>query len=249
MLTAYLDESGHETDGWMFVAGFLGNEQQWANLGRLWKDALGPQRQHLHLKELRFKKERDRQLLARLGPIPEQCGLIPVLGGVSFADYEDLVQGTPGEKLLKGYIACIYPLIINVLRTIPRNERVEIFFERQDEYKPHAEQVLSALSEIKHHKTEWFLTENGEQKLAKWSFISKDSTVLTEPADFFAYALLHLYQDGTSIRSKWCEPILKSGNGEGVGAVMTRDQIRAVISQTPINALYLQVLKRLGGGA
>jgi hypothetical protein len=241
MLTMYLDESGHETSSWMFVAGFIGNDEQWKELVPLWKAALGPQRRHLHVKELRFKKDRDRRLLARLGPIPDQCGLTPVFGGVKCADYEDLVAGTPGEKLLKGYIACLYPLVINVLRAIPRNEHIEIVFERQDEYQSRTEHMLYALSSIKNHNTECFFTEDGEQRLARWSFVSKSSTVLAEPADYFAYALRHVYHDKNSRRSKWCEPILKSGNGEGPGAIITRDEIRAVLEQTPATALYLHV--------
>lgn len=29
MLRAYLDESGHESKGWMFIAGYFGNNDQW----------------------------------------------------------------------------------------------------------------------------------------------------------------------------------------------------------------------------
>lgn len=249
MLTMYVDESGHETTDWMFLAGFLGNEDQCKKCCQLWKDALGPQRKHLHMKTLRFKKDCDRQLLARLGPIPDECGLTPVLGGIKYEHYKDLVAGTKGEKLLKGYIACLYPLIINVLRSIPRNERLEIIFEAQNEYQPYAEHVLTALSGIRHHKEEWFVTEDGAQKLAKWSFVPKNSTVLTEPADYFAYALWQLYQDKNSRRSEWCAPILKSGNGEGIGRIMSREEIRMIVKQTPIMSLYLQIAKRLGGSA
>jgi hypothetical protein len=28
-MRAYIDESGHESMGWMFLAGYLGNEDQW----------------------------------------------------------------------------------------------------------------------------------------------------------------------------------------------------------------------------
>ncbi len=247
MLTAYLDETGHETSNWTFVAGFLGNDEQWKKLVPLWRAALGHQRKHLHMRKLRFKKKRDRRLLASLGPIPDQCGLIPVVGGVRFSDYEDLVAGTAAEKLLKGYVACLYPLIINVLRAVPRNERLEIIFEQQNEYQPYTEHMLFALSEIRHHSEELFLTEDKLPRIAKWSFVPKDSTVLTEPADYFAYGLLQLYRDQNSVRSKWCEPILKSGNGEGIGAIMSRSDIRKVVQATPTTFLYLQTLKSLGG--
>lgn len=246
MLTMYLDETGHETKGWMFVAGFLGNDEQWRALASLWKAALGRQRKHLHVKELRFKKERDKKLLSALGPIPEQCRLRPVLGGVRYQDYEDLVTGTAAQRLLKGYIACLYPVVINALRVVPRDETLHIIFERQDEYQRHTEHMLSALSQIRHHSKGLFLTQDGSPRIAKWSFVPKDSTVLTEPADYFAYALLQHYRNRDSVRSKWCEPILKSGNGEGIGAIMTRQQIRTVVQGTPIMALHLQILRSKG---
>ncbi len=142
MLTAYLDETGHETKDWMFVAGFLGDRQQWKRLVPLWTEALG-QRKHLHMSDLRWNKRQTQQLLQRLGPIPDKCGLKPVVGGVRVKHYEDLLAGTPAQKLLKGYIVCIYPLVVNVLRAIPRNERLEIVFEQQSEYQPYTEMALA----------------------------------------------------------------------------------------------------------
>src|SRR6266481_3768000 len=111
MLTAYLDESGHETKDWMFVAGFLGKENQWKELVPSWKEALGPQRKNLHMSDLRWNKQATKDLLSRLGPIPYECKLQPVLAGVRMRDYEDLIEGTPAEKLLKGYLAAIIPLV------------------------------------------------------------------------------------------------------------------------------------------
>ncbi len=246
MLTAYLDESGHETKGWMFVAGFLGNDDQWKQFVPLWKDALGPKRKHLHMANLRWKKQRTKELLARLGAVPNKCRLTPVVGGVKAADYEDLIQGTPAEKLLKGYIACIYPLVINVLRVIPKNERLEIVFEEQKEYELYTKCALSALVSIRHIRPDWFLTEDGLPKLAKWSFVPKGSTMLTEPADCFVYALRHLYQDKNSKQTQWCKPILDSGDGTGIGAIMEREAMREQMMKVPFMAIYAQVMTQLG---
>ena len=75
MLTAYLDESGHESKGLIILAGFLGNFDQWTKCEAGWKAALG-KRQHLHTKELRWSKpERVKRLLESLGPVPHFAGL------------------------------------------------------------------------------------------------------------------------------------------------------------------------------
>jgi hypothetical protein len=41
VLTAYLDESGHEGQGMMVLAGFLGDDGQWRECEKKWKRALG----------------------------------------------------------------------------------------------------------------------------------------------------------------------------------------------------------------
>jgi hypothetical protein len=237
MLTAYLDESGHETKEWMFVAGFLGNDEQWKKLAPLWRAALG-QRKALHMKGLRWNNTRTRELLARLGPIPDKCKLTPVMGGVRGRDYEDLLEGTPAQKLLKGYVTCIYPLVINVLRHIPSNERLEIVFEQQDEYQPFAECALAAIVSLRNRRPDWFLTN--------WSFVPKDSTILTQPADYFVYALRQLYQDKNSKKTEWCRPILNSGDKQGIGAIMKRSEIRQSVIGLPFMAIYAQTLRQLG---
>ncbi len=246
MLTAYLDESGHETKGWMFVAGFLGNDEQWKQFVPLWREALGPQREHLHMADLRWKKQRTRELLARLGAVPDKCKLTAVVGGVRQADYDDLIQGTPAEKLLKGYIACIYPLVINVLRAIPKNERLEIVFEQQREYEWYTKCALSALVSIQDARPDWFLTDDGLPKLAKWTFVPKGSTTLIEPADYFVYALRNLYQDKNSKQTQWCKPILDSGNGKGIGAIMKRKAMREQMMGVPFMTIYAQAMTQMG---
>ena len=245
MLTAYLDESGHEAKEWMFVAGFLGNEEQWTNLVPLWRAALG-QRKALHMKGLRWNSSRTKELLARLGTIPDKCKLTPVLGGVRVKDYEDLLVGTPAQRLLKGYVTCIYPLVINVLRHIPSSERLEIVLEQQDEYQPFAECALAAIVSLRKQRPDWFLTDDGLPKLAKWSFVAKDSTILTQPADYFVYALRQLYQDKNSKKTEWCKPILNSGGKEGIGAIMKRSEIRQSVIGLPFMAIYAQTLRQLG---
>jgi hypothetical protein len=245
MQTAYVDESGHETKHWMFVAGFMGNDEQWKRFVPMWKDALGAKKA-LHMNDLRWSNDRTRRLLARLGPVPDKCGLTAVVGGVKVGDYEDLLRGTPAKKLLKGYVTCIYPLVVNILRSLPRNERLTIVFEQQDEYQPFAECALAAIVSLRNQKPDWFLTDDGLPKLANWSFVPKDSTTCTQPADYFVYALRQLYQDRHSQKTEWCKPILDSGNGQGIGAVMTRKQIRQTVVELPYRAMEAEARRRAG---
>lgn len=236
-----MDESGHESKGWMFVAGYLGNEEQWKNFVPRWKAALGPQRRFLHMKELRWKRERTRRLLERLGPIPEACGLQGAMCGVRYQDYEDLITGKPGEKLIKGYIACLIPMVIQILRGIPRDERLELFLEEQWQYAPFADMALQ-LAIIPH---QWTTTSDGKPKLARWGFVPKGSTLMTDPADYLAFALREVWTDGKSKKADWCRPILTSGSGEGYGVVLTRDKIRRIITSSFMLGSYQRIMGRI----
>lgn len=244
--TAYLDESGHETKDRVFIAGFLGNEAQWKQLIPLWRTALG-KRRALHMNELRWGHPRTKKLLERLGPIPDECKLTPILGGVRVSDYEDLVAGTIDEKLLKGYIACLFPLVLQLLRVIPDDDRVELIFEKQKEYEPNADLVLSALVNLMDERIPGGRGTDGRPKLAKWSFVPKDSTILTQPADYFAYALQQVWRDKKSQKTEWCKPILNSGGGEGVGGIMNRAEIRKTIKRAQIMTIYQAIQQRLRG--
>jgi hypothetical protein len=245
MITAYLDESGHEAKNWMFVAGFFGNDEQWNALVPLWTDALGRQRKHLHMNSLRWASTGTRNLLSRLGPIPYKCNLQPTLAGVRVGDYEDLITGTPAQRLLKGYLVCIIPLVIQLLRVIPGNERLEIVFEQQKEYEPYAHLALAALTDMRVFQQDFMRTDTGLPKLAKWSFVPKNSTSLTEPADYIAFALRHLWQDKDSKKTQWCRPILDPSGGTAIGAILRREQIREVMILTPFRAFEIGMQKQV----
>lgn len=227
MLYAYLDETGQETKDWVFIAGFLGTEEAWKRFVPAWRAGLRA-KNSLHVAELRFKKTKDKDLLARLGPIPVDCGLEPVMGGVRVSDYEDLLEDDFMRKMSCGYIAALFPLVIQVLKWLPADERLEIIFEEQEVYGWLANFVLQHATRM---PFDFMWTSSGIPKLAKWSFVPKGSTSLTEPADYFAYSLLQVYRDGNSRKAQWCMPILKSADKAGaIGALLTRSQARQGIS-------------------
>jgi hypothetical protein len=237
VLTAYLDESGQESTEYVFVAGFLGSDDQWKQLAQKWKDALEKRnRKALHMSDLRWSKpDRIRPLLESLGPIPYECGLEPVLGGVRVADYSDLTKGTIDELLMAGYISALYPLVIQALRWIPKNERLELVFEAQDRYEPFAHAMLSDIANQTHPE---LMTDDRRPKLANWRFVPKGSTVLTQPADYFAYALTQIYRDKKSEKSKLCSPIMRDGEkSKAIGWIFPREQVRRI----------MQILSGYGG--
>jgi hypothetical protein len=243
MLTAYLDETGHESDEWVFVAGFYGNDEQCRRLATEWKQVLG-RRSKFHMSSLRWKHHRTKRLLSALGPIPSRCGLQRIAGGVKVSDYADLIHaGTMHEKALKGYVLCLLGMMFQVLCHLPQGERLEIVFEQQDEYEPLAHDVLSMLAKSDHP---WMKMQTGEMKLAKWSFVPKQSTILTQPADYLAYALLQRHRDIDSQRAQWTESILTSGDGVTIGNVISRERIRKNIARAQLQGTAEQLDKKYG---
>ncbi len=221
MLTAYLDESGHESD-LVIVAGFLGNDEQWTQCAELWRKGLGPQRRYLHMKKLRFNKFGIRRMLETLGAIPHDCGLRAIMSVTPVNYYSDLVNGTMAEKLVKGYYLSVISIIDTIVKRIPKDERVKLVFEQQDEYEKGTRIIFNSSN----HKT-----PSGEPKLAGIEYIPKDSSVLTQPADYLSFALLQGFRDQTSKKYRWSEPILQNKQ-PAFGLVPERETLRKVIKRT-----------------
>ena len=223
MLYAYLDETGQESKEWVFITGFIGNEEQWRSFLGAWEDGFSnSQRKHLHTSELRFRRQSERRLLEKLAPIAVNQGLQPLLGGVRVNDYEDIFQGHAFlEKLNAGYIIALTPLIVQLVRWIPEGERVELIFEQQDRYMGLIDFTFK--NTLDHPEV--------KEKIAKWSFVPKGSTPLIEPADYFAYAMGQYKKDEKSIRSIWTRPIIESVDTvRAIGAVFERRVVRVFAS-------------------
>ena len=222
VLTAYVDESGIDQEGKMFVAGFVGNEEAWKSAVGAWKGAIAP-KDHLHLKELRLK-ERHRGLLLRAGAVPRDCGLIPIFGGVRVGDYAYLIKWTPEEKLLSGYVVCCQMMVIRTLLNIPADEVVSLFFEEQPVHMFNMAAALRVLQKLPQLRF-----KDGRMRLSAWASVPKGQTVLTEIADYFAYALYQAWKDQHSLRASLCKPILDLSGDGGWVAIPTRQEIRAMI--------------------
>ena len=117
-------------------------------------------------------------------------------------------------------------MIIQALKGIPPNERLELVFEQQDRYWPQLDKALRLLISLNVPEMRF---PDGRSKLANWRWVPKNSTPFTEPADYLAFALLQAYKDPTSKKSVWCRQILETDGGQGFGLQLTREQARSIV--------------------
>lgn len=199
VLTAYLDESGHDTKDWVIIAGFLGNADQWEMCAKKWEIGLG-HRPALHMNKIRrWSKYATKKLLDILGPIPHECGLTAIVGAVRVSDYQDLVEGTLAEKLTKGYLFCLITVVDSILKCIPKDERIKLLLEQQNEYANQAQAIFENNKDR--------VTSDGYPIISGIEYIPKESSSLTQPADYLAYAILQDRRDPSSTRAQICRPI------------------------------------------
>jgi hypothetical protein len=224
MIRAYLDESGHESKDYVLVCGHGGYQKQWAVFVGAWLEALGPQRKRLHMRDLRWDKPYTQKLLARLGTIPDFAGLKRIVGGVRVSDYEDLITGTPLDKLFKGYLVALFVAVTAAVFALPENEQIEIVLEEQHEYESRVGFVLSAIATL---PDERMYRKDGKTKLARWAFVPHERTILLDQADYLCYAMLQRCREETSEKARWCAPIL--GDGKHIGRLFGREEARKSI--------------------
>jgi hypothetical protein len=233
VLTAYLDESGYGAKDIIVVGGFFGNDREWHLCDEQWKAALG-KRKSLHMKDLRWgkKNERTKLLLEKLGPIPRRCGLVPVWVRFKVSDYSDLVDNTTASrKLQHGYFLgaqFIALMLLWYMREL--NERVKVVFEANEHFASIVPLILKLYGEVFS-----FSLEDGMPCLTGVEFISKDSSCLTQPADYLTYARLQELRDLTSLRARLCAPIL-SGS-PGLRADIGRNAVRQLMSSKSMQDL------------
>jgi len=228
MYSVYLDESGHETGEHVVLAGYLGSEKQWAAFDLEWKAVLGTS-QKFHIAKLRWNKDSTRRRLAALGPIPHRHGLTKVIGAVKVSDYIDLLQNTAEVYTVQGYHAALFPIIVEVLKAVPTGEHIRWIFEEQQEYEQQARNVFRK-----------FPTKEKSHS-ADVSFVSKDATIRTQPADFLAYAMLQKLRDPNSIRAQWCEPIFSVSSY--IGMIVGRGLVRKIVRESLEAAVLLTTLQ------
>ena len=203
MITVYLDETRHsEPRDFAFVAGFRGTEDQWNKFIPAWKGALG-KRASLHMKDLRWggqhSENRVKPLLERLGPIPYECGLIPVYGGVRVNDYYDLMANeTIFKQKVMGYIVCLAAAFTLLMETVAGHESIKIVCEAQHEFEVGAKRLFRIYR--------YLAGQNPSRPyLSSIEYVEKNA--LLEPADYLAFALGKHFNENGSKKDLWCRPI------------------------------------------
>jgi len=105
------------------------------------------------------------------------------------------------QKVMKGYLICILGIVNVLMQELRPDETFRLVLENQLEY---------ANGVIQTHLGSLDTTPDGRKRWASVEFVHKDDTVLTEPADFLAYALMQQVRDPHSARAKLCSPILQN---------------------------------------
>ena len=116
-----------------------------------------------------------------------------------------------------------------VLRGTPKHERLEFVFEQQNEYARAVDTMMGFYT----HPTlspRYAFTSKGLPRIAKWSFVPKGTTLMTDPADYLAFALRELHAHPRSQKAEWCKPIFH-GRWAGFGRTLTREQTRRIVSR------------------
>jgi Protein of unknown function (DUF3800) len=227
MVTLYLDESRHEDhESYMVVAGFWGKQEQWDALIPDWVSALG-KKKALHMSGLRLGSKagalRGGRLLGRLGPLPYKHGLTPIYTAVKTGDYLDIIANTPYAETMPGYAVCLTGVMQRLSRMVRSTESIKIFCEIQKSYEEDARRTFRQVSRTRP------ISDPTRPYFHSIEFISKDSSVLTQPSDFLAYALAEHHANGDSAKAKLCKPIF--GNGGVVGLTLTREHVREIMTK------------------
>jgi hypothetical protein len=225
VLTAYIDESGYGAKDIIVLGGFVGNDEQWDLCTGEWKRALG-KRRALHMKTLRWKNvDRLKPQLQKLGAVPHNCGLIPIWMRLRVSDYADLMeQTTVARKIHHGYfLGAQFLALIALGYAQASNERIKIVFEYNEHFAP----ILPAAINLYGHAFSFFMKDM-TRCMAGVEMVAKNSSSLTQPADYLAYARLQELRDPGSVRARLCSPILEPQLGVHVD--VTRQTVRNLMS-------------------
>jgi hypothetical protein len=239
MVTVYLDESGHETDDHVVVAGFLGTEDQWSAFDSDWLKVLDGATS-FHAKSQRWTKESTGRRVAKLSAIPYRNGLRSIIGSVCVSDYADLLQNKAEEYVNQGYVLCLYPILSAISYFIPETEEVKWILEEQHDYMQAASAVFKQ-----------FAVMYGPSRFSDIEFVPAGRTQRLQPADLLAYGMLQQLRNPKSQKAMRSRAII--GN-DPWGSVVERETVRSILEpslklinqlqQTRTGIDHTQVFKR-----
>jgi hypothetical protein len=164
-----------------------------------------------------------------MAAIPYRHGLLPIVGAVKVSDYQDLPANIAESYSTQGYLIPLFPIIIEVLRATPPTEKIEWIFEEQGQYEGEARNIFRVLSGML-----------GQHRFGAISFVTKETTCRTQPADFLSFAVLQDLRNPASEKAEWCRPIL--GDRPYIGKIMDKALIRQVMGfALPAAALKTEI--------
>lgn len=213
MIYGYFDESAENGEGFFVVAGYVGRKRDWKLFLELWKKELG-NRPYLHMKELRLGRvrhpDRYKDLLARLGKVPQQASLKAFAGSIRTSDYADRVKGTVAQLSLAGYTVALLAMVDSVLQSpdIPKHDRIEFAFEDQIEFA-----IPRAATFRELRKDDSYKTHHGKSRVGKDSAMA--ASMILEASDYLSYAILQQLTDPKSNKARLTEPILAASQPIG----------------------------------
>ena len=204
-VVAYLDESNSNLQGKVCsVAGFLGTQNQWDSFLEEWVKTLG-RRKILHMGDLRWK-DRDRELLTRLGRLPDKHGLIRIVSLVRNEDYRKVVEGKIRDRYANPYMLAVQMCVAQILKCTSPELTVGICFEEQSVFKWRVNELSESVGRL-----------NAGRHISV-SLLKKDQSVAFQAADYLSYAVAQLREKPHGLRTRWCAPILGDGDCIGVDA-------------------------------
>jgi hypothetical protein len=217
ILTAYFDESGiHDGDHLCVVAGFAGNDAQWAAFIADWILAIRP-RHNLHMVGLRWKhRARIASLLARLGPIPHKYNLTPIAVSLSRKDYLASGLATISRRFTDPYVICATCCINVALAEFAKKDDMYFLFDRQKGLRKEAMEAIRNFS---------FEYCGIDSRFKGADFMNRVGTVCLDPADYLAYILRERESAPNSFKSLAGASII--GN-KGHGGRIQLDQLMAM---------------------
>jgi hypothetical protein len=203
MFMAYLDGSNSNLHGKVCtVAGFLGTDSQWEAFLEDWAKTLGCKKS-LHMKDLRWWRDRDRDLLAGLGALPDKHGLKRVASLIRNEDYDEIVKGKIRDRYSNPYMLAVQMCVAQMLNYVSRDASIAVYLEEQSVYKWRVTELSEGI----------LLMNTG--RLLSVSTLKKDQCSGFQAADYLSYAVSQLREKPHGFRTRWCKSIL--GNGACIG--------------------------------
>jgi hypothetical protein len=167
---------------------------------------------------------RVKPFLELLGPIPLKNKLLPVYGAVKVSDYADLLEGKPEyEKKVCGYIVCLSVVLAILNKVVVGHAKIAIVCEEQTHYEPLARDLFDSFRQL-------VGGDASNPFFSSINFIAKDSCMLTQPADYLAFAMGKYLDEPGGRKDSWCRSIFCGKPPDKVpGHLYTRQKARAKV--------------------